>query len=51
MTTKLKTVAQMTKAAMIRAPNLKMIWDSGVTFDEDSDKDIDTDEIEEEDWV
>ena len=26
MTTKLKIVALMTKAAMIRAPNLKMIW-------------------------
>ena len=25
--------------------------DSGVTFDEDSDKDIDTVEIEEEDWI
>ena len=54
MTTKQKIVALMTKAAMIRAPNLKMIWeddmDSGVTFDEDSEKDIDTAEIEEEDW-
>ena len=44
MTTKLKTVALMTKAATTRAPNLKM------TFDEDSEKDIDTAEIEEEDW-
>ena len=25
--------------------------DSGVTFDEDSDKDIDTVEIEEEEWI
>ena len=44
MTTKLKTVALMTKAAMIRD------MDSGVTFDEDSEKDIDMAEIEEEDW-
>ena len=36
---------------MVRAQNLKTDMDSGVTFDEDSDKDIDTVEIEEEDWI
>ena len=51
MTTKLKIVALMTNAAMIReSTKSEDDMDSGVTFDEDSEKDIDTAEIEEEDW-
>ena len=49
--TRLKIAALMMKAVMVRAQNLKMMWDSGVTFVEDSEKDIDTIEIEEEDWI
>ena len=41
----------MMKGVMVRAQNLKDDADSGVTFDEDSEKDIDTIEIEEEDWI
>ena len=50
MMTKQKTVALMTKAAMIRAPNLKMIWTAERHSMKTLKKDIDTAEIEEEDW-
>ena len=49
--TRQKIVALMMKAVMVRAQNLKMTWTVEVTFDEDSEKDIDTIEIEEEDWI
>ena len=42
--TRPKIVALTMKAEMVKAQ-------SGVTFDEDSEKDIDTVEIEEEDWI
>ena len=49
--TRLKIEALMTKAVMVRAQSLKMDVDSEVTFDEDSDREIDTIEIKEEDWI
>ena len=49
--TRLKIVALMKKAVMVRAQNLKMMLDSEMTFEEDSEEEIDTIEIEEDDWI
>ena len=49
--TRLKIVALMKKAGDGQSTKSEDDVDSGVTFDEDSDKDIDTVEIEEEDWI
>ena len=49
MTKKLKTVALMTSGDD-QSTKSEDDMDSGVTFDEDSEKDVDTAEIEEEDW-
>ena len=49
--TRLKIEALMKKAVMVRAQNLKMMWDSGVTLDDGSEKEMDTIEIQDEDWI
>ena len=50
MLTSPKFVALMTKATMVRAQSKDDV-DSEVTFEEDSDEEMDTIEIEEEDWI
>ena len=49
--TRPKIVALTMKAVMVRAQKSEEDVDSGVSFDEDSEKDIDTVEVEEEDWI
>ena len=47
----MKCVALMMKAEMVRAQRLMNDVDSGVSFENDADEEIDTTVIEEEDWI